>query len=171
MMIVGIFFMSLSVIHWYFKFQALSLNKELLAKYASYEIASQINPIPKKIYLPWRLNVTVSEQIFTEGNWTISENEASHLATSANPGEAGNIIIYGHNKRTILGNIRALKGKEIITVTTEDGGEHKYQVTKIIEVNPNQTKFLEPTEDETLTLYTCSGFMDSKRFIVQAKPI
>ncbi len=171
LMTVGIFFMALSGLHWILKFRALSLDKKLLAQYSSQEISSQINSIPIKIYLQWRLDTAITEQVLVDGNWTISETEASHLANSANPGEDGNIIIYGHNKRSILGNLRALKGGEIITITTADGGEHKYQVSKIAEVNPDQTSYLEPTTEETLTLYTCSGLMDAKRFIVQAKPI
>ena len=101
----------------------------------------------------------------------ISGAEASYLKQSAKPGEPGNIIIYGHNTRQIMGNIRALKGYETIQLTTQDGTIHKYKISLIDEVDPSETKYLLPTEEETVTLYTCSGFMDKKRFIVQAKPI
>lgn len=69
-----------------------------------------------------------------------------------------------------MGNIRALKGNEDITVITEDGVKHIYTIDTIVEVDPSETKYLEPTSEETLTLYTCSGFFDKQRFIVQAKP-
>jgi LPXTG-site transpeptidase (sortase) family protein len=170
LMVIGIFFMSLSAIHWYLRYQALSLDKELLAQYASYEIAGA-EKRPVQIKIPWFVDVAISQQILIDNQWTIAEKEASYLANSARLGEAGNIIIYGHNTRQILGNIRALKGNEIITLTSAEGKEYLYQVSEIAEVDPNQTKYLLPTEEEVLTLYTCSGFMDQKRFIVRAKPI
>lgn len=69
-----------------------------------------------------------------------------------------------------MGNIRALTGSEEIKLTMEDGSEKIYEIEEILEVDPGQTEFLQPTDEETLTLYTCSGFMDRQRFIVQAKP-
>ncbi len=167
---VGIFFMAISSLHWYLRWQSLSLDKNLLAKYISYE-QTDFAFQPKRIYIQWFLDTEITEQILVNNNWTIADREASHLASSANPGENGNIIIYGHNKREILGNIRALKGGEIVTITTNDGVEHQYQVKKIVEVNPDQIDYLLPSKQEILTLYTCSGFMDQKRFIVQAQPI
>ncbi len=171
LMTIGIFFISFSIVHWYLKFQSLSLSKQLLTQYFNQEIASHRNSIPINIYSQWFLDTPITEQIMVNNAWTVSEDKASHLAFSSNPGDGGNIIIYGHNKRKILGNIRAFKGNEIITITTADGGEYKYQINKIAEVDPKQTEFLKPTDEEVLTIYTCSGFMDAKRFIVQAKPI
>lgn len=167
---VGIFFMSLSILHWYFKWKSLSLDKNLLSQYASYEV-SGAEYRPTHIFIQWFVDVDISQQVLVDENWTIDEKVASHLSSSAKPGENGNIIIYGHNKRESLGNIRALKGNEIITITTANGLEHRYKVEKIIEVNPSQTQYLEPTNEEVLTLYTCSGFMDKMRFIVRAKRV
>lgn len=170
LMIVGVFLVSLSGIHWYFRYQSLSLSKELLA---SYEVQQQIDEglTPTKIYIQWFVDVNIETQFFSDNQWTISENFASYLYQSSKPTQKGNIIIYGHNTRKILGNIRALKGNEIITITTKNGEEHKYQIFNIDEVNPDEVDYLKPTSEEILTLYTCSGFLDSKRFIVQAKPM
>ncbi len=167
----GILMMSVSGIHAYFRLRSLRLEKELVRRYQQ-EVHPLRKPRPVKIAIQWFLiDVPIEEEVYREGQWTISETRASHLADSANPGEAGNIIIYGHNKREIMGNIRALKGSEIIHITTEDGKESRYHITHIQEVEPTQTKFLQPTTKETLTLYTCSGFLDKKRFVVQAEPI
>lgn len=170
LIVAGAFLMFFSGLHWYFKYQALSLDEQLLAQHTQANQTST-NNIPAHIYIQWFLDTPISEQVLIDNNWTISETEASYLRQSAQPGQPGNIIIYGHNTRSILGNIRALKGNETITLTTKDGTEHKYQISLIKEVNPNQTEYLLPTKEEILTLYTCSGFMDKKRFIVQAKPI
>ncbi len=167
-MTVGVFFIILSATHWILRFKALSLDASLVAQYVNKESDDSKNPTHIKIQ--WFIDTDIDKQIFVDNNWTVSENNASYLSNSAQPGENGNIIIYGHNKRNILGNIRALKGNELITLTTKDGTEHFYSVSKITEVNPNETEYLRPTSEETLTLYTCSGFLDQKRFIIQAKP-
>jgi len=52
-------------------------------------------------------------------------------------------------RREILGNIRAIKGGEIITITTESGKEYKYQAGFVKEVSPNETKYLEPSEKKS----------------------
>lgn len=170
LMTVGIFFMVISGLHWRLKWQSLSLDQELLSQYVSQEVEGA-HKRPVHIKIPWFVDVSISQQVLVDNKWTIAEKEASHLSNSARPGEAGNIILYGHNTREILGNIRALKGNEIITLTSADGTNHQYQVEKIIEVNPNQVEYLLPTKEEVLTIYTCSGFMDQKRFIVRAKRI
>jgi LPXTG-site transpeptidase (sortase) family protein len=167
---LGIFLMSVSGMYWALRFRALSLDKELLAQHQSITTQTNRPSRPQHIFIEWFVDTPIETQILQDNHWTISEKEASYLDQSARPGENGNVIIYGHNTRKIMGNIRALKGNEEIKVTTEDGVEHLYLIETIVEVDPNQTEFLEPTEEETLTLYTCSGFMDKQRFIVQAKP-
>ena len=126
---------------------------------------------PTHIYIPWKVDTTISPEVFVNGRWTVSEETASHLVTFAKPGESGNIIIYGHNKREIMGNIRAMRTGQTITLTTQDGLKHEYYVTSTHQVSPQKTDFLEPTDSEILTLYTCAGPLDSQRFIVRAKPI
>lgn len=170
LIVLGAFFVLTAITHWFLRYQALSLDAQILAQHVQVNQDNR-NLVPAHLYIQWFVDVPISEQVLENNNWTISETEASYLQQSAKPGEKGNIIIYGHNTRAIMGNIRALKGNEIITITTEDGKEHQYKIVITTEVNPDETQYLLPTEEETLTLYTCSGFLDRKRFIVQAKPI
>ena len=165
---LGIFLMIISGVYWTLRFRALSLDEALLAQYE--QVEDNRPSRPSHLFIEWFVDSSVETQIIQDNHWTISEKASSYLDQSARPGEQGNIILYGHNTRRIMGNIRALQGNEEIKLTTEDGVEHIYLVETIVEVDPSQTKYLEPTEEETLTLYTCSGFMDKQRFIVQAKP-
>lgn len=128
-------------------------------------------PVPAHIFIEWFVDTPIEPHVYTEGTWTTSPDKASYLTQSARPGEVGNSIIYGHNKRSILGNIRALKGTETIVLTLSDGTTKEYRITNIVEVQPHETQYLEPTDSEMLTLYTCSGFLDKNRFIVQAVPL
>lgn len=129
-------------------------------------------PSPQRIIISdLKINLDVTESRIVSGVWEISNKGASHLNISDNPGENGNIIIYGHNKKVIFGSLPYIRNGSIIKIITEDGLEHDYKVMSKKTVSPNDLSLIMPTNDETLTLYTCTGFLDSKRFVIVAKPI
>ncbi len=116
------------------------------------------------------LELPIEEAGITNNAWGVSNQGASHLAISANPGEQGPIILYAHNTDDRFGPIRWLDtGKEIL-VTTADKKVHRYVVEKTAVVDPTQTKIFFSRHGETLYLYTCDGFADLKRFVVIALP-
>jgi LPXTG-site transpeptidase (sortase) family protein len=167
--VLGVLLMVASGVHHTLRLQALSLSKEIIHNQVVQKDTRK--PRATRIFIQWFVDSTIEETAIQEGVWSISEVMTSHLGESARPGEPGNIILYGHNTRAILGNIRALKGGEIIHLYTEDGVDHQYRITTRKEVSPKDVQFLFPTTEETLTMYTCSGLFDAKRFIVQAKPM
>ncbi len=116
------------------------------------------------------LKLVVEEAIIKDGVWQVSETGASHLNQSAYPGDRGNIVIYGHNKNSLFGPIRWLEKGAEIKLTDEKGTEHIYKVDETHEVSPDNLQFVLPKNEETLTLYTCTGLFDRERFIVIAKP-
>lgn len=171
LIISGIFLVILSLSHNYLRNRALRLESDLLSAYQEKTPLAADPTIPVHIEIPWNTSAKITSQVYVEGQWTIAQDSVSYLSSSARPAEPGNIIMYGHNRREILGNIRALKGGERVTLTLQNGSKRVYQVFKVIEVSPNKTELLMPTHTETLTLYTCSGPLDSLRYVVQAKPL
>lgn len=129
------------------------------------------NALPSQIFIPWRVDTLINPGALENGKWSIDQDTATYLSQSARPGEGGNIVLYGHNTREILGNIRALVPGEKITITSQDGSTHDYEVEWTKEVSAEDVSAIQPTETEFLTLFTCSGFLDSQRFIVRAKPV
>lgn len=125
-------------------------------------------PVLIKSY-PLGVNIKIKESSIQNGVWQIFSDAASHLESSARIGEGGNIIIYGHNKNEILGPIRWAKEGEKIELVDATGKEYYYEVVKVEIVDPSNLTYILPTNEETLTVYTCIGFMDSKRFVVVAK--
>jgi LPXTG-site transpeptidase (sortase) family protein len=98
--------------------------------------------------------------------WESTKKGVSHLDTSPIPGEIGNSIIYGHNYSNILKDLTKVKVGDEISIVFENGGERKFEVIFTQEVRPDQSTILNPTGDRRVTIYTCSGFLDSKRFVV-----
>jgi LPXTG-site transpeptidase (sortase) family protein len=171
LLFVGIFLVTVSTAHNIVRLRSLSLDKATVDRYIASESNHETRVIPTHIFIQWFVDTGIEQQIYVDNKWTISPDVASFLAQSAQPGTAGNTIIYGHNTRSILGNIRALKGSEQIELTLSDGSKKMYQVESLHEVSPTDTQLLRPTDSEVLTIYTCSGFMDSRRFVVRAVPI
>ncbi len=129
-------------------------------------------PAPVRVDIPSAgIAVPVSQSRIVDGVWQVSETGASHLAVSANPGQAGNIIIYGHNYPAIFGNLPSVRRGDSVLVTAGDGRKTAYAVREAITVMPDDLSVVMPTDTETLTLYTCTGFLDSQRFVVRAVPL
>lgn len=157
---------------------------------------AQEEKIPKRIILP-SLNIDLEVKPAREinGYWEVFADSAGWGEGSGLPGEAGNQVIFAHAREGLFLPLRKVSvgmriyvlsegsldlstlPEELALAFKQETGQEKlrksnwysYEVTDIKEVFPNETEVIAPTNDETLTLYTCSGFADSKRLIVIAK--
>lgn len=150
----------------YFRSMTLSLRHASLFTSASAPVS-----YPAEILIGERINIPIVPAGYVNGSWLISDRYANHVTKSATPGNAGNIIIYAHNKASMFGPLHLVQKGEQITVKTKDGKTHRYRITDTLTVAPSETQFLLPSSTEVLTLYTCTGFLDSMRLIVRAVPI
>jgi len=94
----------------------------------------------------------------SNGKWTLSDTSAFYgTMTAPANSESGNTFIYGHNANDIFGNLRdAQVGMQAI-VTTDNGYKFYYTLQSFKAVSPSDISLIQPTEDPTLTLQTCSG--------------
>lgn len=126
---------------------------------------------PQRILIPkYKLDLKIIEANVVSGFWELSESSASHGVGSGNLGEKGNIVVFAHARDELFGPIRDIKKGDAIYLLTKNSW-HKYRVSETKLVDPNQIEVIAPTPKETLTLFTCSGFLDSKRLIVKALPV
>lgn len=166
-LITGIFLICIFSFWRYHQLRILSFNMQEIAKLDS---STGIKPTYIKSY-PLGIDVSIKDTIINKGVWAIQPDTASYLVDSAKIGDKGNIIIYGHNKDNILGPIRWIKVGAKIEITGSDEETYIYEVVKTDTVNSDNLSYILPTSEETLTLYTCVGFLDNQRFIVVAKRI
>lgn len=126
---------------------------------------------PLRIVVPTRkVDLSIVEAPVVNGYWELSETTASHGVGSANPGENGNIVVFAHARDNLFSPLREIKNGEIIYILSKDRW-FRYAVTETKLVTPDQIEHIKPTDTEQLTLFTCSGFLDTKRLIVHAKPL
>jgi LPXTG-site transpeptidase (sortase) family protein len=170
-LITGLLLTSVSMAHWWKNgTQQQAAKKALLAEQLR-ELPILDLPHPTHIYIQWFVDTAITDGTVLNDNWTLSSDKAIYVISSARPSTNGNIVIYGHNTREVLGNIRALKGYERITLTLSNGEQRIYKVTRMHQVLPTDVSWIQTTTKETLTLFTCAGFADAERFMVQAEPV
>lgn len=127
--------------------------------------------LPVRITIPsLEIDLPVIESEIKDGKWEVTNEGVSYLRTSPVAGEIGNSVLYGHNWTNLLGDLINIRTGETITIHYSDQSSKDFIVALIQEVKPNDVSILNETKDARITLYTCSGFLDSKRFVVVAKP-
>jgi sortase A len=100
----------------------------------------------------------------------LKKGVAQHLGT-ANPGEAGNVVLSAHND--IFGELfRYLEklepGDEVILYTNQRQFVYTVADTKIVE--PTEVEVMAPTSKPVVTLISCYPYLiDKQRIVVRAK--
>lgn len=136
------------------------------------KVESPYQAQPAKLYIPKLAKpLIISNGVVVNNRWQISETGVSYLTASAIPGKVGNSVIYGHNKTEILGNLPRVVSGDPVYVIMKSGDIIKYQVFETKEVSPNQVEILNQTAESRLTIYTCTGFLDTARFVAVAKKV
>jgi len=124
-----------------------------------------------RITVPARdIDLEVKHAKISQGYWETSEDSASHGEGTANPGERGNVVIFAHAREGFFYNLKDVQKDDVVYVMTQDKW-YRYKISEIKTVYPNNIETIAPTNNEILTLFTCSGFFDEKRLIVKAYPV
>jgi len=126
---------------------------------------------PVRVMIPEvQLDVAVKDAPIVKGYWTVFADRAGFGLGSSYPEDEGNTVIFAHARERLFQPLKEAKVHQSVYVLTGTRWYH-YEITEIREVLPNQKEVIAPTDDATLTLYTCTGFSDSKRLVVIAKRV
>lgn len=101
--------------------------------------------------------------------WETTTEGASYLVSSPIPGTKGNSIIYAHDWGNLFGNLLYVEPGVEVVVEFSDGSKSKFIIESTKVVAFDDSSVLNDTGDPVLTLYTCTGFLDSQRFVAVAK--
>lgn len=127
---------------------------------------------PKKLVIEdLDINLPILPSKVKRGEWEVVDSGVSYLTSSPLPGQIGNSILYGHNWTNLLGKLVNVKPNQVIKIKYQDGSIKNFQVKYTAVVLPKDVAILKQTTDRRITLYTCTGFFDSKRFVAVAQLI
>ena len=68
----------------------------------------------------------------------------------------------------ILGNLGDTKTGDKLIIQYQNGKTKDFTVSEVKIVGPNATEILASSDTPKITLYTCTGFLDSQRLVVTA---
>lgn len=136
--------------------------------YANF-IPFQTNNPPRKVIIKdLGINLNIIPAEIKDGKWDTTQDGASYLITSPIPGDDGNSILYAHNWASLFGPLLDAKPGEEVEIDYKDGTSKKFVIEYTSVVNPDQSSILAASMDKRITLYTCTGWFDAKRFVVVA---
>ena len=133
----------------------------------------------KVVPISWKMLPAPGGQLKSE--WQVADYAVGHHDGTANPGEAGNVVMSGHvdYRGQVFKDLNKVnKGDEVIVYTEK--GQYIYVVTDMVIVKEEgvsdaqkraNAAYMNPTPDQTLTMITCWPYgIDDHRLIVIAKP-
>ncbi|MBI4136983.1 sortase [Candidatus Roizmanbacteria bacterium] len=165
---LGVFFLVYGSYLFYLRYSPNKLSFTSYIPDNSTQVATDAQPI--ELNIPdLNINTSITSSTIKNDIWETSSTGVSYLNLSPVPGEKGNSILYGHNWTSTLGNLYKIKPGETIQITYADNSTKNFVVEYTSVVTPDETDIIEQTSDTRLTIYTCTGFLDSKRFVVVAK--
>jgi len=164
LLLAGLTLLSFSVYYKLHNTRRLWIDSEKLAYNALAE-----NNRPTRVIIPsLGVNLDVVSSTIENGEWIVSEVAANHLDKSSVPGGGENIVVYAHNKASLFGPLKWISLGSVVQLVGPSGEIYEYEVYNIFETDRGNISVVLPAGREILTLYTCSGFIDTKRLIVQA---
>lgn len=168
-MLLGVFLILFSAVLIYQRYNPNKLAFSKEPETINYQSGSSL---PHKLIIKdLDIDVDILAVNFKDQKWVTTDNGVSYLTSSAVPGEVGNSILYGHNYRSLLGNLTQAKVGQKIEIMFEDGSKKEFIINYTTTVDPSKTALLENSSDSRVTIYTCTGFLDNQRFVVVAKQV
>ena len=130
-------------------------------------------PQDNRIVIP---SIQVNEPVLEGGGiWVIHDGGTWRRPQTGNPKDGGNTVIvghrfYGNNISTFYHLDKVLVGQRLALYW--EGTEYLYEVTESKVVEPTQIDIEAPTNEDQLTIYTCTPIWTAKqRLVIIAKPI
>lgn len=144
-------------------------NRLAFKNYAgNYKNEKVLNPPTRIIIRDLGIDLPIYPAKLKNNEWQTSTQGASYLTSSPIPGEIGNSIIYAHDWVSLFGPLLNVKAGEKVEVEFADKTQKTFVIGQTSVVSYNQTGVLAPTKDRRITLYTCTGFLDSQRMVAVA---
>ncbi|OGC92193.1 hypothetical protein A3D85_02790 [Candidatus Amesbacteria bacterium RIFCSPHIGHO2_02_FULL_47_9] len=103
--------------------------------------------------------------------WQYTSQGVSYLDSTPIPGEIGNSVLYGHNWPKLLARLNNARPGQIVEIGLAGGAVRRFIITSTSVVPPSQIDILSPSTTPRLTIFTCTGFLDSQRFVAVAEPV
>ncbi|HVZ12487.1 MAG TPA: sortase [Patescibacteria group bacterium] len=128
--------------------------------------------LPRQIVIKKvKINLPIYPAQIQNNSWQATTSGVSYLISSPIPGMLGNSVLYGHNWTSLLGPLTGVKPGDLVDITYTNGAKKTFKIVYTTVVAPSNTSILDSTGDARITIYTCTGFLDTQRFVAVGKPV
>ncbi|GEM_PF-1488041 len=142
-------------------------DPHILTQVRADEVTKELLPI--QLVIPdQRIDLPIIPAQLQNQEWQLSNQGVSLLQTPLPIGKERGLILYGHNWKSLLGDLHKTEIGQKISVQYPDGNIDHYSVQSIFTVSPSRLDVLDLAQPDTLLIYTCTGFLDSQRLVILA---
>ena len=150
----------------YFIWERNNPNRLAFKNYSgNIKIVKVVNPPVRIVIKDLNIDLPIYPAKIENGQWETTTLGASYLVSSPVPGQTGNSIIYAHDWVSLFGPLLDARQGEKVEIYYKDNSKKVFLIQKTLIVQYNQPGILEQTNDTRITLYTCTGFLDSERMV------
>lgn len=132
---------------------------------------TELSGYPTRIIIPrLELSVPLFALPYTDERWAVPTGGAAVLTNPEAVGALGQVI-YGHNWKSIFGNLNQAKVGDVLATEQSTGQRQLYTVTEVFTTDAKDRSALARGNEKSLLVYTCSGWLDSQRVVVVAEQL
>lgn len=167
---LGFFFVLFFAMRGYFQSQTLRLQPAESQSLLSQELQNFSEFQPLTIAFGDTI-IPVEHFSLGDGQWRIPSAAAGYITESGVPGFPGNVVLYGHNNRAVFGFFPSVRSGDRFQLLLSNQHIREYEVFETLVTDPSDVSVLSPSEQEIVTMYTCTGLFDRQRLVLRARPI
>jgi len=131
-------------------------------------VLSNYKEEPRRITIPAvGINLPVKKAKIVSETWEVLNDAASYGELTTFPGEIGNTVIFSHAVSSLFGDLPKIRNGDFVYILT-DSYTFTYKIVKTNSVQPDDIGILASGNEKALTLYTCEGTADERRFTAKA---
>lgn len=134
----------------------------------NYKHSVVVNPPIRIVIADAHIDLPIFPALIKNGIWETTTQGASYLLASPTPGDRGNSIIYAHNWASLFGKLVVVHPGDKVEVDYQDGTKKFFTIEYTSVVPSDASGILSASSDKRITLYTCTGWFDTKRFVAVA---
>lgn len=122
---------------------------------------------PTRIIIPeLAIDKTVLPGVYdnTSNTWGVSDAGVHYAGPSVPANDhSGSTLIYGHNNKYTFGPLQYLEPGDLVMVITENNLQFTYKYVAVNDYSPNDTSIFDYDGPPTLSLQTCTGWLNEIR--------
>lgn len=129
-----------------------------------HKIPSKLSALPVQLHIPaLKLTLPISPEYISSDGWDVPKQTVAYIKNPELLGKPGGNILVGHNWTPLLGNLYKVQLGDTFELLYHDGTKKSFNIKEKSIVEAQDIHSLHSGD---VAIFTCAGFLDSKRLVV-----